>query len=117
MHTRYPLSIHFNCSIHASEMTVQNVEKLTKIKLRIISKPHAYLQTMTKTPIKFQKDRHKTVGGVAHTRYLLLEGAEPQKAEYCAPSFFFEKSGDNNRLCPTHMGSFTYNRQSLATQK
>ena len=27
---------------------------------------------MTNTSVKFQKDRHKTVGGVAHTRYLLL---------------------------------------------
>ena len=52
MHTRYPLSIPFD----------------------IISKPHAHLQTVTRTPAKFQKDRHKTVGGVAHTRYLLLEG-------------------------------------------
>ena len=30
---------------------------------------HAYLQIMTKTSVKFQKNRHKTVGGVAHTRY------------------------------------------------
>ena len=26
---------------------------------------------MTKTSVKFQKNRHKTVGGVAHTRYPL----------------------------------------------
>ena len=44
---------------------------MTKINLRIISKPHPHLQTMTKTPAKFQKDRHKIVGGVAHTRYPL----------------------------------------------
>ena len=49
-HTRYPLSIHFD-SIWA--------KKVTKINLRIISKPHAHLQTMTKTPVKFQKDQHK----------------------------------------------------------
>ena len=42
-----------------------------KIDLRIISKPHAYLQTMTKTLVKFEKDCHKTAGGVAHTRYPL----------------------------------------------
>ena len=41
---------------------------MTKIKLRIISKPYAYLPTMTKTPVKFQKETHKTVGEVAHTR-------------------------------------------------
>ena len=45
--------------------------KSDKNNLRIISKPHAYLQTMYKTPVKFQKNRYKTVGGVAHTRYLL----------------------------------------------
>ena len=36
------------------------------------------LQTMTNTPVKFQKDRRKTVGGVANTRYLLLEGEQNQ---------------------------------------
>ena len=54
------------------------------------------LQTMTKTPVKFEKDRHKTVG-VVHTRYLLLEGGwnhvtmEQRKAEYYVPSLFFKK--------------------------
>ena len=59
---------------------------------------------MTKTSVKFTKDRHKTVGGVAHTRYLLLEVGQnhgtmyPRKAEYYMyiPSLFFEKVGDNN---------------------
>ena len=37
----------------------------------IISKPHAYLQTMTKTPVKFQKKQYKTIGGVGHTRHQL----------------------------------------------
>ena len=46
-------------------------EKVTKYNLRIISKSHALLQTMAKTPVKFQKNRHKTVGEVAHTRYPL----------------------------------------------
>ena len=75
---------------------------MTKINLRIISKPHAQLQTMTKTPVKFQNDRHKTVhktvGGVVHTTYLLLEGAEPRKAEYYVPLLFFEKAGDKNTI-------------------
>ena len=44
---------------------------MTKINLKIISKSHTHLQTMTKTSGKFQKDQHKTVGGVAHTRYPL----------------------------------------------
>ena len=42
---------------------------MTKIYLRIISKPHAYLLTMAKALVKFQKNQHKTVGGGAHTRY------------------------------------------------
>ena len=38
---------------------------------RILKKPHAYLQAILKTPVKFQKNRPKTVGGVKGTRYLL----------------------------------------------
>ena len=84
---------------------------MTKNNLRIISKPHAYLQTMTKTSVKFQKNRHKTVGGVAHTRYIVLYGdgrtdgrkdgrterrKDGRKAENYVPPLFFEKAGDNN---------------------
>ena len=47
--------------------------------LTIISKPHAYLQRMVKTSVKFQKNRSKTVGGVAHTRYILYRGTEGRK--------------------------------------
>ena len=45
--------------------------KSNKNILRIISKPHAYLPTMFKSLVKFQRNRHITVGGVAHTRYPL----------------------------------------------
>ena len=48
-----------------------NCEKVSKINLRIISKPLAHLQSMMKTSVKFQKNRNKTVGGVAHTMYPL----------------------------------------------
>ena len=44
---------------------------MTKINLRIISKPHAYLQSMVTTSVKFQENRNKTVEGVVHTRYPL----------------------------------------------
>ena len=44
-------------------------KKVTKINLRVISKCHAHLQSLTKTPVKFQKDWDKSVG-VALTRYL-----------------------------------------------
>ena len=69
--TRYPLSIHFHC---------QNIRKMTKFKLqrkeskinlRIKSKSHAHFHSMVKTSLKFQKNRNKTVGEVACTKYSL----------------------------------------------
>ena len=48
-----------------------NCKKVSKINLRIISKPHAHLQSLVKTSVNFQKNRNKTVGGVAHTTYPL----------------------------------------------
>ena len=45
--------------------------KSDKYNLRIIPKPHAYVQTMSKTPVKFQKNQYKSVRGNAHTRYPL----------------------------------------------
>ena len=49
-------------------------QKMSKFKMCKDSekKTHAYLQTILKAPVKFQKDRPKTVGGVKGTRYLLL---------------------------------------------
>ena len=38
---------------------------------RILKKPHAYLHTILKTPVKFQKDWTETVGGVKGTKYPL----------------------------------------------
>ena len=64
-----------------------------KIYLRIIAKPYAHFQTITKTPVNFQKDRQRTVGVDAHTRYLLLL----QKAENYVPSLFFEKAEDKKK--------------------
>ena len=46
-------------------MTQLNLQKSDKNNLRIISKPHAYFKTMTKTPVKFRKNWYKTVGGVS----------------------------------------------------
>ena len=56
-------------------------KKCEKINLRIISKPHAYLQRMVKTSVKFQKNRSKTVGGVAHTRYILYRGRKDGRTD------------------------------------
>ena len=39
--------------------------------MRIISKTYAHLQTKTKKYVNYQNNWHKTVGGVAHTRYLV----------------------------------------------
>ena len=82
---------------------------MTKNNLRIISEPHAYLQTMIKISVKFQMNRHKTVGGVAHTMYIVLWGGgggvgrkdgrtEGRRAENYVPPLFFEKAGDNKNV-------------------
>ena len=44
---------------------------MIKNNFRNLKKTHAYLQTILKAPVKFQKDQPKTVGGVKGTRYLL----------------------------------------------
>ena len=44
---------------------------MIKNNFRILKKPHAYLQTILKAHVKFQKDQLKTVVGVTGTRYLL----------------------------------------------
>ena len=62
--------------------SVQLAKESDTNNLRIISKPHAYLHTMTKTLVKFQKNRYKTVGGVAPTRYPLSIHFVIIKAEY-----------------------------------
>ena len=54
--------------------------KVTK-NLRTISKPHEYLQAITKTSVKLERNRHKPVGGVAHTRYPLSIHFDSKNAE------------------------------------
>ena len=69
--TRYILHIHI-CSIRARKMSKLKMgKKVIKNNFRILKKQYAYLQTILKTPVKFQKDSPKTVGGVADTRYIL----------------------------------------------
>ena len=75
-------------------------KKVTKINLRIISKLHTHLQTMTKAPVKFQKDRQKSVGEVAYTGYLLLEGVQNHgKPNTMSPRFSSKRRGTTNQLC------------------
>ena len=71
------------------------MKKVIKNNFRILKKPHAYLQAILKAPVKFQKDRTKTVGGVKGTRYLLkIRNHAPRKAKNSVPPLFFEKAGD-----------------------
>ena len=66
--THYP----FTLTVKLPEKWLSSISgKSDKNNLRIISKSHAYLQTMSKTLVKFQKNQLKTVGGDAHTRYPL----------------------------------------------
>ena len=47
-----------------------NNKKNKKSKKSRFCKKHVHLQTMIKTPVKFQKNWPQTVGGVALTRYI-----------------------------------------------
>ena len=92
-HTRHPLSIHFHCQ--NTEKRLSSIcKKVSKINLRIISKPHAHLQSMMKTSVKFQNNRNKTVGGVAHTRYPLSIHFHYQNARKMT-KFILQKSVKN----------------------
>ena len=72
-----------------------------KNNFRILKKTHAYLQTILKASVKFQKDWTKTVGGVKGTRYLLKIRNQapraihhtPRKAKNRGPSAFLRKGG------------------------
>ena len=44
---------------------------MIKNNFKILKKTHAYLQTILKAPVKFQKDWLKTVVGVTGSGYLL----------------------------------------------
>ena len=52
-HTRYPLSIHFHCQNDRKMTKFKLRTKVIKINLSIISKPHAYLQSLVRTYVKF----------------------------------------------------------------
>ena len=97
MHTQGTHYLYLLIVFAPEKWQVQNAKKVTNINLRIISKPYAHLQTMTNTLVKFQKNGLKTVGGVAHTRYLLLEGGtEPHnhgKPNTISPRFSSKRLG------------------------
>ena len=85
---------------------------MIKNNFRILKKPHAYLQTILKAPVKFQKDWPKTVGGVEGTRYLLkirnhaLRTTESRKQ---CPSAFLQKGGGQlGRKCGKFVWEFQF---------
>ena len=82
--TRYLHPIDF-CNIRTQKMSVKNAEKVIKNYFKILKKPHAYLQTILKTPVKFQKDRTETVGGVKGTKYPLKTRNHAPRATRHAP--------------------------------
>ena len=63
---------------------------------RILKKTHANLQTILKTPVKFQKDRTKTVGGFKGTKYLLKTRNHAPRATHHAP-----RPTENQKQCPS----------------
>ena len=73
---------------------------MIKNNFRILKKTHAYLQTILKTPVKFQKDRTKTVGGVKGTKYLLKlrnHAPHPTESQKQCPSSFLRKGGGQKK--------------------
>ena len=60
---RYILPIHF-CSIRARKKSrsIKNEKNVIKNNFKILKKQYAYLQTILKAPVKFEKDWPKTVG-------------------------------------------------------
>ena len=69
--TRYLLPLRF-CSIRTQKMSKLKCGKSNKKSFQDSEKKtHAYLQTILKAHVKFQKDRTKSMGGVKGTRYLL----------------------------------------------
>ena len=67
---------------------------------------------MVKTSVKFQKSRSKTVGGVAHTTYILYSGKDrradrqtdgmTESQKLCPFAFLRKGGGDNNRTAIGH---------------
>ena len=59
---------------------------MIKNNFRILKIQYAYLQTIRKAPVKFEKDWPKTVGGVAGRRYILpIRALEILKSESVQP--------------------------------
>ena len=79
------------------------MKKVIKNNFRILKKPHAYLQTILKTPVKDQKDRTKTVGGVKGTRYLLKIRNHAPRATHYEPRTTRQapRTTESQKQCPS----------------
>ena len=74
--------------------------------MKKVKKKSRYPQTISKTPVTFQKDWPKTVGGVALTKYLLQTRNHAPRAtkhrttnENNAPPFSPKKARARARVC------------------
>ena len=67
---RYILPIQF-LVLGLEKSQIKICKKCDKNKFRILKKQYAFLQTILKVPVKFEKDWPKTVEGVAGRRYIL----------------------------------------------
>ena len=64
-------SIYTSVILELKNVYVKNAEKVIKNNFSFLKKTNAYLQTILKAHVKFQKDRFKTVVGVTGIMYLL----------------------------------------------
>ena len=66
-----PRTLHTSVVLGLEKSLSSKCKKVIKNDFRILRNLHAYLQTIIKPPIKFQRNRLKIVGEVAQTMYLL----------------------------------------------
>ena len=71
MPTPMPTPTPGGSTIALPERCSGELKNVIKNNFRILKKQYAYLQTILKAPVKFEKDWPKTVGGVAGRRYIL----------------------------------------------
>ena len=93
---RYLHPIDF-CNIRTQKMSkFKMCKKWKKNNFMILKKTHTHLQTILKTPVKFQKDGTKTVGGVKGTKYLLKIRNHAPRTTHHAP-----RPTENQKQCPS----------------
>ena len=61
-------SLYISVVLGLEKTKLKKKQNVIKNNFRILKKQYAYLQTILKAPVKFEKDWPKTVGGVAGRR-------------------------------------------------